>query len=188
MIRAVTLSGCPLRSEWRADPPGYRNRLEASDDGVTWRKVCDIPDSSLPVMTMDIPATRARHFRLMVKNPEPDNSLARFGIPTRIPTGTAIPEFVLHGVVKVNHAEEKAGFSAPHDFADYLTPDSPDPILKVQDLSLIDQDGTMIFDIPAGTWRIYRFGVSLTGKKNHPAPPSATGLEVDLFQGFLPVV
>ena len=179
MIRAVTLSGCPLRSEWRAEPPGYRNRLEASDDGIVWRKVCDIPDSSLPVMTMDIPATRARHFRLMVKNPEPDNSLARFGIPTRIPTGTAIPEFVLHGVVKVNHAEEKAGFSAPHDFADYLTPDSPDPIVKVQDLSLIDQDGTMIFDIPAGNWRIYRFGVSLTGKKNHPAPPSATGLEVD---------
>ena len=179
MIRAITLSGCPLRSEWRADPPGYRNRLEASDDGIVWRKVCDIPDSSLPVMTMDIPATRARHFRLMVKNPEPDNSLARFGVPTRIPTGTAIPEFVLHGVVKVNHAEEKAGFSAPHDFADYLTPDSPDPIMKVQDLSLIDQDGTMIFDIPAGTWRIYRFGVSLTGKKNHPAPPSATGLEVD---------
>lgn len=179
MIRAVTLSGCPLRSEWRAEPPLYRNRLEASDDGIAWRKVCDIPDSSLPVMTMDIPATRARHFRLMVKNPEPDNSLARFGVPTRIPTGTAIPEFVLHGVVKVNHAEEKAGFSAPHDFADYLTPDSPDPIVKVQDLSLIDQDGTMIFDIPAGTWRIYRFGVSLTGKKNHPAPPSATGLEVD---------
>ncbi|MBQ6762165.1 MAG: hypothetical protein IJP49_05380 [Bacteroidales bacterium] len=179
MIRAVTLSGCPLRSEWRAEPPGYRNRLEASDDGIVWRKVCDIPDSSLPVMTMDIPATRARHFRLVVKNPEPDNSLARFGIPTRIPTGTAIPEFVLHGVVKVNHAEEKAGFSAPHDFADYLTPDSPDPIVKVQDLSLIDQDGTMIFDIPAGNWRIYRFGVSLTGKKNHPAPPSATGLEVD---------
>ena len=179
MIRAVTLSGCPLRSEWRAEPPLYRNRLEASDDGIAWRKVCDIPDSSLPVMTMDIPATRARHFRLMVKNPEPDNSLARFGVPTRIPTGTAIPEFVLQGVVKVNHAEEKAGFSAPHDFADYLTPDSPDPIVKVQDLSLIDQDGTMIFDIPAGTWRIYRFGVSLTGKKNHPAPPSATGLEVD---------
>ena len=179
MIRAVTLSGCPVRSEWRAEPPLLHNRLEASDNGVTWRKVCDIPDASLPVMTMDIPATRARYFRLMVKNPETDSSLVRFGLPPRVPTGTPIPEFVLHTVVKVNHAEDKAGFAAPYDFADYLTPECQDPVIKVQDLSLIDQDGTMIFDIPAGNWRIYRFGVSLTGKKNHPAAPDATGLEVD---------
>ena len=179
MIRAITVGGCPVRSEWRAMSPGYRNWLEASDDGVQWRKVCDIPDASLPVLTMTIPATRARHFRLMVKNPEADRSLERFGVPVVEPEGTMIPEFVLHGVVKVNHAEDKAGFAAPHDFADYLTPASDDPVKEVQDLSLIDQNGTLIWKVPAGRWRIYRFGASLTGKKNHPAPPEATGLEVD---------
>ena len=59
---------------------------------------------------MDIPATQARHFRLLVRQK------------------TKIPEFVLHGVVKVNHAEDKAGFAAPYDFADYLTPETADAV------------------------------------------------------------
>lgn len=166
LIRALTLCGGKRRSIWRNDPPTYENCLEASEDGVSWRKVCDLPSSSGPVLTMDIPATRARHFRLLVLNPSSSR-------------GTKIPEFVLHGVVKVNHAEDKAGFTAPHDCADYVTPESGDPIETVQDLSLVDQGGRLIWKIPPGRWRIYRFGVSLTGKKNHPAPPEATGLEVD---------
>ena len=161
LIRALTLCGGRKRGAWRNEPPTYDNYLEASDDGVTWRRVCDIPSASSSVLTMDIPATRARHFHL------------------RVPAGAKIPEFVLHGVVKVNHAEDKAGFATPHDFADYLTPESGDPVTRIEDLSLIDDNGRMIWDVPDGRWRIYRFGVSLTGKKNHPAPPEATGLEVD---------
>ena len=179
LIRALTLCGGKVRSVWRNDPPTYDNWLEASDDGVTWHRVCDIPSSSCAVLTMDIPATRARYFRLQVLNPPVDSSMVRFGVPPTVPKGTNIPEFVLHGVVKVNHAEDKAGFAAPHDFADYLTPDTTTPVLRIEDLSLIDDNGRMIWDVPPGRWRIYRFGVSLTGKKNHPAPPEATGLEVD---------
>ena len=179
MIRALTLCGGKKRGIWRNELPTYENRLEASDDGVTWRLVCDLPSSNSSVLTMDIPATRARHFRLLVLNPPVDSSLVRFGVPPQVPAGTKIPEFVLHGVVKVNHAEDKAGFAAPHDFADYVTPDTGDPVLRVEDLSLVDSGGRLIWDVPPGRWRIYRFGVSLTGKKNHPAPPEATGLEVD---------
>ena len=161
MIRALTLCGGQRRSIWRNTPPSYENRLEASDDGITWRQVCDIPSACSAVLTMDIPATQARHFRLLVHQK------------------TKIPEFVLHGVVKVNHAEDKAGFAAPYDFADYVTPETGDPVLHVEDLTLVDQGGKLIWNVPPGRWRIYRFGVSLTGKKNHPAPPEATGLEVD---------
>ena len=39
--------------------------------------------------------------------------------------------------------------------------------------------GNINWSAPEGKWRIYRFGWSLTGKMNHPAPPEATGLEVD---------
>ena len=161
MVRALTLCGGARRSVWRNTPPSYADKLEASEDGVTWRKVCDIPSSTPAVMTMTVPATRARHFRLVTTEPR------------------RIAEFVLHGVVKVNHVEDKAGFAAPHDFADYLTPETSDPVTRIEDLSLIDDNGRMIWDVPPGRWRIYRFGVSLTGKKNHPAPPEATGLEVD---------
>ena len=179
LVRALTLCGGKKRGIWRNELPTYENYLEASDDGVAWRKVCDIPSANCAVLTMDIPATKARFFRLMVLNPPVDSSLVRYGLPPQVPKGTKIPEFVLHGVVKVNHAEDKAGFAAPHDFADYLTPDSSDAVHRIEDLSLIDDNGRMIWDVPPGRWRIYRFGVSLTGKKNHPAPPEATGLEVD---------
>ncbi len=42
-----------------------------------------------------------------------------------------------------------------------------------------DSSGNIHWSAPEGKWRIYRFGWSLTGKMNHPAPPEATGLEVD---------
>ena len=39
----------------------------------------------------------------------------------------------------------------------------PSPITAVQDLSLVDQNGFLIWDVPAGHWRIYRFGATQTG-------------------------
>ena len=168
-IRSLTFAGGHTRSQFADPSPSYDHYLEASDDGRNWRRVCSIPSDNLPVLTMTLPATTARHFRLMVKNPEG----AAAG------KGTQIPEFVLYPVVRVNHAEDKAGFAAPHDFTDYVTPETDTPVLEVQDLRYIDWDGPIIWKVPEGRWRIYRFGMSLTGKKNHPAPPDATGLEVD---------
>jgi len=45
--------------------------------------------------------------------------------------------------------------------------------------SKTDMNGNLNWSAPEGKWRIYRFGWALTGKMNHPAPPEATGLEVD---------
>jgi hypothetical protein len=36
-------------------------------------------------------------------------------------------------------------------------------------------------DLPAGTWRVFRFGHTTTGKTNAPASKAATGLECDKF-------
>ena len=40
-------------------------------------------------------------------------------------------------------------------------------------------DGKLDWTPPAGRWTILRFGYSLTGARNSPASPEATGLEVD---------
>jgi hypothetical protein len=40
-------------------------------------------------------------------------------------------------------------------------------------------DGTLDWTPPAGRWVVLRFGYSLTGARNSPASPEATGLEVD---------
>ncbi len=43
----------------------------------------------------------------------------------------------------------------------------------------LQPDGTLVWDVPAGTWLILRFGHTPTGKENHPAPASGRGLECD---------
>ena len=40
-------------------------------------------------------------------------------------------------------------------------------------------DGTLNWEAPAGKWIVMRIGVTPTGTKNSPAPPEATGFEVD---------
>ena len=40
-------------------------------------------------------------------------------------------------------------------------------------------NGKLSWNAPEGNWKIIRYGWSLTGKQNHPAPLEATGLEVD---------
>ena len=179
-VRALTLVGGDVRNQWEAEPPTYRNSLECSDDGKDWREVCRIPSGGLAQLTVTIPETTARLFRLKVAKPLPDMTYAAYGYVIPAPESAMIHELVLHNVVRVNHAEEKAGFAAPHDLADYPTPETATPVLETVDLTgMTAADGTLTWRVPAGRWRIYRFGASLTGKQNHPAPPEATGLEVD---------
>ena len=178
-IRSMTLAGGQVQDQFDTKRK-TDNYLLASSDGKNWAKVCDVPSSFLPQITIDIPETTAKYFRLMVINPQPDYSLAAYGVPVVAPTGTRINEWVLHSVYKVNHAEEKAGFAATADLSSHPTAATDSPVRDVVDLSsFMQEDGSLSWDVPSGRWRIYRFGASLTGKQNHPAPAEATGLEVD---------
>ena len=178
-IRAFTLTGGEMNDTF-ATQRTTNNYLLCSQDGEKWEEVCRIPSSPVPQLTASIPETTARFFRLMIVNPQPDYSLIYYGFPMVYPTGTKIYEWQLHPAGKVNHAEEKAGFASPVDLGDYPTPQLPATVAETVDLTpLLKADGTLEWDVPAGRWRIYRFGASLTGKQNHPAPPEATGLEVD---------
>ena len=178
-VRSFTLAGGQMHDTF-ATTRTYDNFLLYSQDGETWNELFRIPSSPVPQITADIPETTARFFRLMVVNPEPDYSLIYYGVPMVYPTGTRIHEWTLSTVSKVNHAEEKAGFASPVDLGNYPTPESDATVSETIDLTaLVQPDGTLKWTVPAGRWRIYRFGASLTGKQNHPAPPEATGFEVD---------
>jgi hypothetical protein len=51
---------------------------------------------------------------------------------------------------------------------------------KIVDLSdHVDADGTLHWSAPAGDWIVIRSGMLPTGVRNAPAPPIATGLDVD---------
>ena len=161
IIKALTLKSMAMSGRPRSGKPDYKNVLECSDDGKKWRKVCDIEPTVLPYLTIDIPQTCALFFRVR---------------------GEKLQSLDLFTVSKVNHSQELGGFGIIHDFWKYHTPYSNDAIRTSDIIDLTDRmtaDGKLECSLPAGRWRIYRFGWSITGKINHPASPEATGLEVD---------
>jgi hypothetical protein len=68
-------------------------------------------------------------------------------------------------------------------FPDTIEPDDRATIVKqnsVIDLSdKLNAAGVLNCTLPKGNWDIIYFGMITTGKKNHPAPREATGLECD---------
>lgn len=68
-------------------------------------------------------------------------------------------------------------------FHDTLQPDDTSVLVRqnqILDLSdLLNEDGKVTAELPEGNWTVLYFGMVPTGKKNHPAPPEATGYEVD---------
>lgn len=148
----------------------YARRLECSDDGINFRTVIPRAPETVSLDNMfDIPPTTAKYFRFR-SNVE--------GRPVRY------NDITLYTVTKVNAAMEKAGFYASYSIRDfYPTPDTRDAAAPadVIDVTRYFANGLLKWKAPKGKWRIYRFGYGLTGRKNGPASPEATGLEVDKF-------
>ena len=154
------------------DAGGYRPRegdidtdseFQCSQDGKNWKTVCRVRKSPLGYITMNIPPTKARYFRI---------------------TGEQSKSLQLNGVRKIEMFEEKAGYCFPYDFDRFPTPaESGEKGIRPEDVVILTDrmaaDGRLVCRLGEGNWRIYRFGASLTGKVNHPASPNATGLEVD---------
>lgn len=185
-IKAITIVGGGTKFPFGITGPSEDRSLEAGDDGVNFRRISFIPLSILPQQTITIPATTAKYFRVVFKNPAAPFSFAALmgggGQAPKSPAGTDIAEVVLHPVTRINHFEEKAGFAASTDLAQHVTPATTDVVAKADVIDLtgkMNADGTLNWTAAAGDWKIVRFGYSLTGKQNHPASPEATGLEVD---------
>lgn len=179
-IKAVTVVDGRVRSQWGAPVETCSKYLAVSNNGVNFSKVLDIPNSSALAQTVSFEPVTGRYFRVVFRNNEVNsqNSSASRQVGIR---PTMISELVLHPVTKINHAEEKAGFASPADLQRYDTPSTKDAVRleNVVDLTEKVKDGKLTWQVPEGYWKIVRFGYSLTGKENHPAPPEATGLEVD---------
>jgi hypothetical protein len=184
-IKAVSLVGGGSRNQWGAVPPDSTRNLQVSENGIDFRDICVLPLGGVDQQTISIPETTAKFFRINFKNPPPSqyaSIAALFGGQSPEVKGTGIAEIVLHPVTRINHAEEKAGFAAAFDLELNPTPATTDAVEHDNVINLTDkvgQNGMLQWDVPEGNWKIIRFGYSLTGKKNHPASPEATGLEVD---------
>lgn len=165
---------------------GPTNRsLKVSDDGVNFRTIAKVANSTLPFITTAISATTAKYWRICFETLPATVSpiAAMMGMnETPKPSGTNITEFVLFNTSRIDQAEDKAGFSAWKEDGKLSGAENIDaiPTQDVVDLTgKMKADGSLEWDVPAGNWMIVRLGYSLTGRQNHPASPEATGLEVD---------
>ncbi len=188
-IRSVMVGQPGARGFGSPVPPLVR--LEASDDGITFREITALPATRSPVRSASFAPVTARYFRLALSveassagGPPPVASgvvLPRFPAP---PANYRLSEFRLDSASRVHRAEEKAGFATVPDYYAIATPveavgSAPAPG-DVIDLTRHQRpDGTLDWTPPAGYWRVVRLGYSLTGHQNAPAPKEATGLEVD---------
>ena len=165
--------------------------LQSSQDGINFVDVIRIPTAGAVQHTMEFAPVTARFFRISYLEKVPpsmmqgDIDFSEFGggKPTGPPTHS-IAEFELHTGPRINRFEEKAGFAALPDLYSVATRDvaanTVTPESDVIDItSKMKPDGTIDWTPPPGTWTVYRMGYSLTGITNHPAPPEATGPEVD---------
>jgi len=197
-IRAVTLvmGGGGGRGGRGGGASGQE--LEASDDGGQFRTVATLPTGGAAQHTISFPEVTARFFRVTFRTQPPPagrgGDLAAFGggrNPAPAPTNYQIAELVLHPGARVNRFEEKAAFATFPDLYTVATPAvAPQDAVRKADVidvtSRMHPDGTLEWTPPAGRWIVLRMGYSLTGARNSPASPEATGLEVDkLNRGFV---
>ncbi len=170
--------------------PARNNRqLEVSNDGKEFQKVLDIPQGSLSQKTLSFNPTEGKFFRFCWKTLPVQSGPSMPGLPAEFappkePSGTPVAELVLYTASRVNRFEEKAAFDAASELYTTPTPEiKENEAIKKSDVidltSKMGADGTLSWTPPSGKWMIIRLGYSLTGHKNGPASPEATGLEVD---------
>jgi hypothetical protein len=165
--------------------------LQSSQDGTTFTDVVRIPTAGSVQHTMEFAPITARFFRISYLEKAPpstmqgDIDLSDFGggKPSG-PLSHSVAEFELHTGPRINRFEEKAGFAALPDLYPAATlevaANTVTPVSDVIDVtSKMKPDGTLDWTPPPGMWTVLRMGYSLTGITNHPAPPEATGPEVD---------
>jgi len=174
-IRALTLASLGDEiSVFDHDSNALPPRIEASDGGTDFRKVADIPFSSIAERTVAFDAVTARYFRVVFP-------AQPAGLPAH---DRRITELVLSSGARVNEFEKRAGFATARNFYAIQDPNVA-PELIVQPADVVDltgkmkPDGTLDWTPPPGRWMVLRIGYSLTGHENGPAPAEATGLEVD---------
>jgi hypothetical protein len=153
--------------------------LESGNDTGHFTQVAEIrplqhgfaPSGNVTQTTVAFTPVTARFYRIRFKS----NAAAG-----------QVSELVLHPGARVNHVEEKDGFSTAIDLYAAATPSgSPASATGKNDVIVLtgkmQPDGTLDWAPPPGDWVVLRFGSSLTGATNEPAPADATGLEVDKF-------
>lgn len=162
--------------------------LQAKDDKGEFHSISEFQiDRSNPALNVgfqpyapvvvSFPAKTATTFRIVFRDFNPGSGLA---------------EVTLAASPRIERYSEKIlakMFQSPlpywQEYQWASQPEVNDPSTVVNGSKVIDisknlsEDGTLVWNVPAGDWIILRTGMSPTGTVNSPASPEATGYEVD---------
>ena len=191
--RTPTVSACELPTPFTArsitvQPVKAVNvsaELQVSDDGQQYRTLKQFtidrhnlgiavgPVPLAPIVAT-FPATTARFFRLTLSA---DCELGEISVSP----AARVESYAGKSLFKM--------FQDPLPPFDYYTwpaatePGAADLIIRPEAVRNISKqmaaDGTLRWEVPAGEWIVLRTAMTPTGTKNSPAPPEATGYEVD---------
>jgi len=150
----------------------------AGDTLDTLRRVADVQiPAQLPVTkpyAIVCEPFTARVVRLLFRTPPRE----------RIPSAIPLAEVRLSGGRRIAQWAQKAAFVRGGALPPATEPTEPSvAIPRERIIGLTDRmapDGRLEWTAPeGGDWILARYGYTPTGKNNHPAPPEATGPEVD---------
>ena len=164
--RAIAVYGVAVGSSGSSS--AAEMTVEASDDGIRYRNVCEIRVPSTGGVS-DIPGTEGfaavslRYLRLVMRQPSRISQV-------RISAGARIP-----GWHYKNNSASRGGPGQATAPPPRFTADAPrDSIIDqatVLDVSqYMDSQGRLRWDAPAGNWTILRMGHTPTGRHNASAP------------------
>lgn len=161
----------------------------ASADGKHFQPVVMLPGPGNyrqgSVRTFSFPPVTAKVFKIELTGAPPSPAAVIAEPPPTPDSAYTLTALKLYGGGRVNRWEDKAGFASfLDDYTRAGTPSFPaaseiDTATLVRLTGKMAADGTLRWQVPAGTWTIMRFGYSLTGAKNRPARPGGLGYEVD---------
>lgn len=145
--------------------------LLSSNDGVNFKKVVDLkPDFRLGknqwAFEASFPVVTARFFKLVFTG-------KITVIDAHLDSFSRIPNWLVHASMCAGGDEQLKDVKRPDDVSAVAWSDVQ--MLECSEL----KNNVLTTKLPAGTWRIMRFGYSLTGAQNHPATDVGRGLECD---------
>ncbi len=198
-IRAITIVMQPIsRSTTATYGIGEPSiSLDESEDGKNWHTSSGLDISGSPETTISFSPVTSMYYRVVFQQRH-TLEWAAAGRPSQkrslqcdAATGLGcynIAEIVLHTGARVNHFEQKAAFVPTADLYRFPTPVySAHSVVSTRDVvdltEKMNPNGYLDWTPPPGQWAILRFGYSLLGSTNHPAPAESTGLEVDKLSG-----
>ncbi len=154
---------------WRT----YGGRLEASDDGTSFRTVTSFALNLGEVKRMvPFAPVSAKVYRVVFTRVDPEVS----GLP--------VAEAELSGCVAIGNLPGKTFVTHDGDYRPTAVPDLGDENRVARDRIVdltgkMSAEGRLAWDVPAGDWTILRVGYTPNGHRNAPAPAEGAGLECD---------